>query len=319
MVKAAPQREKVPMLATPHFNRLPATERGITLGDFLLPIRVGERMSARLRHIALICLGAVVVALTANIAIAAPGTPVPVTGQTLSVLVVGGALGLRRGALSIGLYLLLGMFLPIYAHQEHGLTTIIGINSSGLVLGAVGGYLVSFLFAGALVGWLAENGWDRHIGGAVGAMVLGEIVIYAIAVPWLAIALHVDLAKAVALGLTPFIIGDAIKLAIAAGIFPFAWWLVGRRTRSWGYAERDDDLLVTSGILFRRLVIVPYGRMQLVDLKAGPIHRVLGIATVQLHTAAATTDASIPGLVPEVAADLRDRLARRGEQRSAGL
>jgi len=229
MVKAAPQREKVPMLATPHFNRLPATERGITLGDFLLPIRVGERMSARLRHIALICLGAVVVALTANIAIAAPGTPVPVTGQTLSVLVVGGALGLRRGALSIGLYLLLGMFLPIYAHQEHGLTTIIGINSSGLVLGAVGGYLVSFLFAGALVGWLAENGWDRHIGGAVGAMILGEIVIYAIAVPWLAIALHVDLAKAVALGLTPFIIGDAIKLAIAAGIFPFAWWLVGRR------------------------------------------------------------------------------------------
>jgi len=97
------------------------------------------------------------------------------------------------------------------------------------------------------------------------------------------------------------------------------WWLVGRRTRSWGYAERSDDLLVTSGIMFRRLVIVPYGRMQLVDLKAGPIHRMLGIATVQLHTAAATTDASIPGLEPAVAADLRDRLARRGEQRSAGL
>ena len=71
--------------------------------------------------------------------------------------------------------------------------------------------------------------------------------------------------------------------------------------------------------MFRRLVIVPYGRMQLVDLQAGPVHRALGIATVQLHTAAATTDASIPGLTPEVAADLRDRLARRGEQRSAGL
>ena len=71
--------------------------------------------------------------------------------------------------------------------------------------------------------------------------------------------------------------------------------------------------------MFRRLVIVPYGRMQLVDLKAGPIHRWLGITTVQLHTAAATTDASIPGLTPQIAADLRDRLARRGEQRSAGL
>ena len=93
----------------------------------------------------------------------------------------------------------------------------------------MGGYLISFLFAGALVGWLAENGWDRHIGGAVGAMILGEVVIYAIAVPWLALSLQVDLQTAVAKGLTPFIIGDAIKLAIAAGIFPFAWWLVGRR------------------------------------------------------------------------------------------
>ncbi len=102
-------------------------------------------------------------------------------------------------------------------------------------------------------------------------------------------------------------------------VLVWVWWLIGRRVRSWGYAERADDLLVTSGILYRRLVIVPYGRMQLVDLKAGPIHRALGIMTVQLHTAAATTDASIPGLPPEVAADLRDRLAARGEQRSAGL
>jgi uncharacterized protein len=112
----------------------------------------------------------------------------------------------------------------------------------------------------------------------------------------------------------PFVLG-AVAL-VATG---WTWWLVGRRVRSWGYAERADDLLVTSGILFRRLVIVPYGRMQLVDLNAGPVHRWLGITTVQLHTAAATTDASIPGLTPQVAADLRDRLARLGEQRSAGL
>jgi biotin transport system substrate-specific component len=217
------------MLATPHIHRLPAAERGITIGDFLVPIRVGERMSARIRHIALVAVGAIFIALTANIAVSIPGTPVPVTGQTLAILVVGGALGFRRGALSIGFYLLLGLFLPIYAQQGHGLATIVGLNSSGVVLGAVGGYLVSFLFAGALVGWLAENGWDRHIGGAVGAMILGEVVIYAIAVPWLALATGNDLSWAVAKGLTPFIIGDALKLAVAAGIFPVAWWLVGRR------------------------------------------------------------------------------------------
>lgn len=106
---------------------------------------------------------------------------------------------------------------------------------------------------------------------------------------------------------------------VAVVVFIWLWWLIGRRVRSFGYAERGDDLLVTSGIMFRRLVIVPYGRMQLVDVKAGPIDRRMGITTVQLHTAAATTDASIPGLEPSVAADLRDRLARRGEERSAGL
>jgi hypothetical protein len=97
------------------------------------------------------------------------------------------------------------------------------------------------------------------------------------------------------------------------------WWLIGRRVRSFGYAERADDLLVTSGIMFRRLVVVPYGRMQLVDITAGPIDRAFGVATVQLHTAAATTNATIPGLPPQEASGLRDRLAARGEQRSAGL
>ena len=85
---AAPQRETRRMLATTHLNRLPATERGITIGDFLVPIRLGERVSARIRHIALICVGAVFISLTANVAIALPGNPIPFTGQTLSVLVV---------------------------------------------------------------------------------------------------------------------------------------------------------------------------------------------------------------------------------------
>jgi biotin transport system substrate-specific component len=217
------------MLATEHLNRLPAAERGITIGDFLVPIRLGERVSARIRHIVLIAVGAAFISLTANIAVWLPGTPIPITGQTHSVLLVGGALGLRRGGMSVALYLLLGLFLPVYAGQSHGVQNIATVGNAGLVLGARGGYLVSFLFAGALVGWLAELGWDRHVRGAVAAMVLGEVVIYAIGVPWLALATHQNLSWAIDKGFTPFIIGDIIKLAIAAGIFPFAWWLVGRR------------------------------------------------------------------------------------------
>lgn len=110
----------------------------------------------------------------------------------------------------------------------------------------------------------------------------------------------------------------AVVVAVL-GVGVWLWWLVGRRVRAVGFAERADDLLVTSGIMFRRLVVVPYGRMQLVDVTAGPFDRWLGITTVQLHTAAATTDASIPGLPPDQAAALRDRLAAVGERRSAGL
>jgi len=147
--------------------------------------------------------------------------------------------------------------------------------------------------------------------------------------PKLVTARRITLALAYVLvvaGIVILVVADGVPtwvpvaVAVAAVVvFEWLWWLIGRRVRSFGYSERGDDLLVTSGIMFRRLVIVPYGRMQLVDVKAGPIDRWFGITTVQLHTAAATTDASIPGLLPDVAADLRDRLARRGEQRSAGL
>jgi membrane protein YdbS with pleckstrin-like domain len=99
----------------------------------------------------------------------------------------------------------------------------------------------------------------------------------------------------------------------------WAWWLIGRQVRAIGYAERDEDLLVRRGVMFRSLVVVPYGRMQFVDVEAGPLARKLGYAAVQLHTASPATDASIPGLGPDEAARLRDRLARRGEARLAGL
>ncbi len=217
------------MLATHSLNRLPAAERGVTLGDFLVPIRIGERMSARLRHIALIAIGAAFLALTANVSIWLPDNPVPITGQTLAVLLVGGALGLRRGAMSIGLYLFAGLWLPVYAGHAHGLGTIVSINGGAVVMGAPGGYLIGFLFAAAVVGWLAEMGWDRHVAGAVGAMLVGEVLIYAFGVPWLAVAANLTPQVAIEKGLLPFVFGDAIKLAMAALIFPSAWWLVGRR------------------------------------------------------------------------------------------
>ncbi len=217
------------MLATHSLNRLPAAERGITIGDFLVPIRIGERMSARLRHMALIITGAGFIALTANVTVRLPDNPVPITGQTLAVLLVGGALGLKRGFLSILLYLALGLWLPVYAGHGQGIQTIVGIGQGGLVMGALGGYLLGFLLAAAIVGWLAELGWDRHVPGAIGAMLIGEVVIYAIGVPWLAVAVHYSPQVAIDKGLLPFILGDALKLAIAAGLFPFAWWLVGRR------------------------------------------------------------------------------------------
>ncbi len=106
-----------------------------------------------------------------------------------------------------------------------------------------------------------------------------------------------------------------------AGVLAVVWWLqlVSRAVRSWGYAEREDDLLIRRGVLVRRLTIVPYGRMQFVDVRVGPIERMVGIATVQLHTAAAATDAYIPGLPTEEAARLRDVLTALGEARAAGL
>ncbi|WP_031225167.1 PH domain-containing protein [Streptomyces roseochromogenus] len=106
-----------------------------------------------------------------------------------------------------------------------------------------------------------------------------------------------------------------LPLAFAA----WCWRLLGRNWRSWRYAERADDLLISRGVLWREETVVPYGRMQLVEVTSGPIERRFGLATVQLHTAAAATDATIPGLDPAEAERLRDRLTELGEARSAGL
>jgi biotin transport system substrate-specific component len=232
-------------LATERLNRLPAAERGITIGDFLVPFAVGERISTRARHVALVVAGAIVIALTANLEIVLQGqtillpgdvrvtlpvSPVPITAQTFAVLLVGGALGFRRGVLAVALYLSMGLLLPVYAQGASGLDTFVGREAGRWVLGATGGYLLGFLLAGALVGRLAELGWDRHVGGAVAAMLIGNVGVYLLGIPWLMAATGFDLSTAVAKGLLPFVFGDLLKLALAGIAFPVAWWIVGRRT-----------------------------------------------------------------------------------------
>ena len=212
----------ISMPGMPRMDRLPAQERGLTIGDFLVPIRVSERLNTRARHVALVLIGIALMALCARVAFYEPNNPVPYTLQTFGVLLTAGALGFRRGVAATAIYLLLGAIgLPILAEGKHGVEWI---------MGASGGYLVGFIVASALVGRLAELGWDRNIFGAVGAMVLGSLVIYAVGVPWLAVAaFHGDLGLAFDKGMRTFLLWDAFKLLLAAIAFPAAWWFVGRR------------------------------------------------------------------------------------------
>ena len=132
----------------------------------------------------------------------------------------------------------------------------------------------------------------------------------------------VTLAAAVAVGIVGALSSEwagAIAAAVALALGAAAEVFVRRRVHAWSYAEREEDLLVQRGVLFSRLSVVPYGRMQFIDVTAGPVERSFGLATVRLHTAAARSDARIPGLAREEASRLRDRLAQLGESQAAGL
>ncbi|MCF3134001.1 PH domain-containing protein [Streptomyces olivochromogenes] len=134
-------------------------------------------------------------------------------------------------------------------------------------------------------------------------------------VVWLGLA-------ALLLGLLPGLLAGpawAVLALVPLALMAWGWVLLGRNWRSWRYAERADDLLISRGVLWREETVVPYGRMQLVEVTSGPVERHFGLASVQLHTAAAATDATIPGLDPAEAERLRDRLTELGEARSAGL
>jgi biotin transport system substrate-specific component len=217
---------------------VPPFERGLTLGDFLVPIRLGERAAAWQRHLLMVVIGTLLIIIGARISFyVPPNFDVPVSLQTFGVLFGGALLGFRRALVAVLLYLLLGIVgLPVFALDAQtslyrsGLDTIVRVGGGQLALGPTGGYIIGFLIAAGLVGRLAELGWDRHIGGSIAAMALGNAVVYVIGVPWLMIARSEDLQWALTNGLWPFLLGDAVKLAVAAGLLPVGWWLVNRRS-----------------------------------------------------------------------------------------
>ena len=172
------------------------------------------------REVALVVGGAGLVGLAAQFSIPLPGTPVPLTLQTFAVLLSGAALGLHRAALSMVLYLLAGAAgVPWYADGKSGFG------------GPTFGYVVGFIAAAAVVGFLASRGGDRTPLRTVLTMSAGTLAIYAVGVPWLAQDLGIGLTKAAELGMTDFLVGDGIKVLAAAGLLPAAWALVKRTLR----------------------------------------------------------------------------------------
>ncbi|HYF11903.1 MAG TPA: biotin transporter BioY [Actinomycetota bacterium] len=163
--------------------------------------------------------GSWLVAALAQLEVHLPSTPVPVTGQTIGVLIVGAALGSWLGAISLLLYLAQGALgMPVYSGGDAGVG-FLGLSS------ATGGYLWGFVIAAAIVGRLSEAGFDRSVPTSLAAMLVGELVIYAVGVPWLMIALDVSSATALRLGVLPFVVGDALKLVVAGAAMPAAWKL----------------------------------------------------------------------------------------------
>jgi biotin transport system substrate-specific component len=171
------------------------------------------------RSVALVVGAALLTAASAQLVIPLPFSPVPISGQTFAVLLTAAALGPLRALSAQGLYLVLGgIGLPFYAGGESGWHHFAG---------ATGGYLVGFVLAAVLVGWLARRGVDRTPHGTALAFVAGSLLIYAVGVPWLAVVIGVGLAEAAALGMVPFLVGDALKALLAAGLLPLAWKLTG--------------------------------------------------------------------------------------------
>ena len=173
---------------------------------------------AAVRDGLLVAGAAAFIGLLAQISIPLSFTPVPITGQTLGVLLAGTALGWWRAGAALVLYAVAGVAgVPWFAGHSSGYAS------------ASFGYIVGFVAAAVLCGYLAGRGADRSVLRSLPAMIAAEVVIYAFGLTWLAIDLHLGASATIAAGLTPFLAGDAIKAAIAAGLLPAAWWLAGPR------------------------------------------------------------------------------------------
>ena len=183
------------------------------------PLVLADLLPGALARDAFLVAGAAgFIGLLAQVSIHLSFTPVPITGQTLGVLLAGTALGWRRAGAALLLYAVAGVAgVPWFADHTSGYAS------------ASFGYIIGFLAAAVLCGYLAERGADRSVLRSVPAMLAAEVVIYAFGLTWLAIDLHLSAPATIADGLTPFLAGDAIKAALAAGLLPAAWWLAGRR------------------------------------------------------------------------------------------
>lgn len=197
-----------------------------TLAATLAPPK--ERAGVRAAYqIALVIGGALLVSGLAQISIRLPFTPVPITGQTLGVLLVGASLGPSLGAASMLLYVAMAWAgMPVVAPNTDGGHTV-GLQVIGLT-SATGGYIWGFVIAAWAVGELAKRGWDRTMRSSISAMLIGEVIIYAFGIPWLMQAIDVPLAKGLEYGFYPFVIGDVLKLFLAAALLPLAWKITGK-------------------------------------------------------------------------------------------
>ena len=183
-----------------------------------LSTRYFPRAAAWTRDLALILLGALFVAALAQVKIPLPFTPVPLTGQTFAVLLVGAALGSKRGAASLAAYAVLGALgLPFFAGGASGIAYMTGPTL---------GYLIGFVAAAFVIGRLAERGLERNFRTSMLPFLVGTVAVYFFGVAWLAIVTE-NLGKAITTGLVPFLVGDAVKLIAAALALPAAWKLVG--------------------------------------------------------------------------------------------
>jgi biotin transport system substrate-specific component len=168
----------------------------------------------------LVLAGMAFVAVAAQVSISLPFTPVPITGQTFAVVLVGASLGALLGLASLGLYLFVGALgAPVYADQQHGWDVLTG---------PTGGYIVGFVLAAVLTGFLAQKRWDRRFSSAVAAMLSGNVVIYLVGLPWLAAKIDAGLEDTLEAGLYPFVVGDLLKLYLAGALLPAAWAAVAR-------------------------------------------------------------------------------------------